>query len=210
LQAMAEQTGVHVLVDEVYLDVTNLIHGSLAASEASATARAVGRYTPAALVGDRLLSISSLTKSYGLGGLRCGWIIAAPDLAERARRVRDVIDNIGAAPADRLSVLAFSQLDQLAQRAQMHVSKNLAIALSFFAHHPNLELAAPMEATIVFPRMSEVADTDAFVDRLFAEHGVAVVPGRFFGARNHIRISLAGRTDVLAEGLDRLTRALSA
>src|SRR5476649_2599388 len=89
--------------------------------------RAAGHYPPAALIGDRLLSISSLTKSYGLAGLRCGWVIAAPAIAERVRRVRDVIDNIGAAPADRLSVLAFSQIDRLAARAHALVSTNLAL-----------------------------------------------------------------------------------
>lgn len=208
LQAMAEEAGVHVLVDEVYLDVTNLLHDPPPAEKPETAPRAAGRYTPAALVGDRLLSISSLTKSYGLSGLRCGWVIAAPKVAERARRVRDVIDNIGAAPADRLSALAFAQIDHLAARACKLVSTNIDLARAFFARHPQLQLAGPIGATVVFPRLAGVSVTGPFVTRLFAEHGVAVVAGSFFGAPAHIRISLGGRTETLGAGLERMDRML--
>ena len=209
LQATAEQAGVHILVDEVYLDVTNMLHEPPSVDGSRATPRAEGRYTPAALVGDRLLSISSLTKSYGLSGLRCGWVIATPAIAERARRVRDVIDNIGAAPADRLAALAFSRIDHLAVRAHQLVSTNLDLTRAFFARHSDLELAGPIEATIVFPRMAGVVDTGPFVDRLFAEQGVAVAAGSFFAAPAHIRISLGGRTETLAEGFARIEALLS-
>jgi aspartate/methionine/tyrosine aminotransferase len=204
LQALAEEANLHVLVDEVYLDVTNTLHEA----PGGAVPRAVGRYRPAALVGDRLLSVSSLTKSYGLSGLRCGWIIASSAVAERARRVRDVIDNIGAAPADRLSALAFTHLDHLATRARKLVTTNLEITQMFLARHPELEVATPLEATITFPRLSGRADTDPFVARLFTEHGVAVAAGSFFGAPAHIRLSLGGRTEILTAGLERIGRLL--
>ena len=203
LQNLADEANIHVLVDEVYLDVTNLLYEPKAQGP-----RAAGHYTPAALVGDRLLSISSLTKSYGLGGLRCGWVVAAPKIAERARRVRDVIDNIGAAPADRLSALAFTHLDALASRARRLVTTNLEIARAFLARHPQLEISSALEATITFPRLSGIADADPFVSRLVTEHGVAVAAGRFFGAPAHIRLSLAGRTQGLAEGLERVSLAI--
>ena len=202
LQVMAEEADIHVLVDEVYLDVTNMLHRTPAGP--ATPPRAAGHYTPAALIGDRLLSVSSLTKSYGLSGLRCGWVVTSEAIAERTRRVRDVIDNIGAAPADRLSALAFRQLDRLAARAHRLVSTNLELARVFFARHPELELSVPLEATIAFPRVAGMADTEPFVARLFAEQGVAIAAGSFFGAPAHIRISLAGRTETLVSGLSRM------
>ncbi|MEO8501707.1 MAG: pyridoxal phosphate-dependent aminotransferase, partial [Vicinamibacteria bacterium] len=210
LQALAEEKGLHVLVDEVYLDVTNRLRAPPSRRGTQDAVRAEGHYPPAALVGDRLLSISSLTKSYGLSGLRCGWVIASPPVAERARRVRDVIDNIGAAPADRLSALAFSLIDRLAVRAHELVSTNLGLTRAFFARHSNLQLAGPIEASIAFPRVAGMDDTEPLVARLFAEQGVAVAAGRVFGAPAHIRISLAGRTETLAEGLARIDRILAA
>ncbi|HQZ18376.1 MAG TPA: pyridoxal phosphate-dependent aminotransferase, partial [Vicinamibacteria bacterium] len=98
--------------------------------------------------------------------------------------------------------------DPLAARAYNLVSANLEVMRAFFARHPRLELAGPIEATIAFPRLHGVADADPFVARLFAEHGVAVVAGRFFGAPAHIRLSLGGRTDTLVAGLARMDRML--
>jgi aspartate/methionine/tyrosine aminotransferase len=202
LQAMAEDANVYVLVDEVYLDVTNLVQASRNPELESR------RYPPAALVGDRLVSVSSLTKSYGLAGLRCGWVIAAPEIAERIRRVRDVIDNIGAAPADRLAALAFSQLDRLGARAGQHMMRQHARLGRFLGDHPELELAGPPEASIIFPRMAGVADSDPFVQRLLEDHGVSVAPGRLFGAPAHFRVSLGGSADALDRGLEQISRAL--
>ena len=203
LQAMADDADVFVLVDEVYLDAANLLHGGRAGA-----ARADGDYRPGALVGDRLLSVSSLTKSYGLAGLRCGWVVGAPAVVERVRRVRDVVDNIGAAPADRLAALAFSRIEALAERTRRLVRTNLDLARTFLASHAQLDVAGPPEATIMFPKVAGLNNTDALVRRLFDEHGVAVAAGRFFGAPEHIRISLGGATDALAAGLERIGRVL--
>jgi aspartate/methionine/tyrosine aminotransferase len=153
--------------------------------------------------------VSSLTKSYGLAGLRCGWAIGAPAVIARLRRVRDLIDNIGAAPADRLSTLAFAQIDALGARSTQLLTANLAVAREFLVAHPALEVATPPAATITFPRIRGVADTDAFVTRLFATSGVAVAPGRFFGAPEHLRLSLAGRTADLRDGLAAVSHALA-
>ncbi len=55
---------------------------------------------------DTFISTSSLTKAYGLGGLRCGWAIAPPETAEAMRRVRDVVDAVGVCAAERMAALA--------------------------------------------------------------------------------------------------------
>ena len=104
---IAEGHGARVLVDEVYLDTA-----------AFAPAR------PAAARSSVFISTNSLTKSYGLAGLRCGWVIGAPDLAEAVRRVRDIVDGSGPFPTERLSVLAFSMLDRLAARAKQILTDN--------------------------------------------------------------------------------------
>ncbi len=205
LNQLATDAKVFVLVDEVYLDATNILMTTPVGSP-----RAAGRYTPAALIGDRLISTSSLTKSYGLAGLRCGWIVTTAALAERMRRVRDVIDNIGAAPADRLATLAFAHLDELANRTRRLLTPNLAAARAFLAKHPQLETSVPVEATIVFPRFAGRRDAGTFVTRLAESHGIAVAPGHFFGAPAHFRISLAGRSDMLAAGLTALSAAIDA
>lgn len=187
----AAKRGAFLLVDEVYLDIVNLLGEG-------------PRHAPAAMLAPNVISTSSLTKSYGLNALRCGWAIAPDAVAERVRRARDVVDGIAPIPAERLSVLAFEHMDTLADRARAIVSRNLDAFRLWMIGMKQLECAAPARATIVFPRVKRVRDTRALADGLHREHGVDVVPGHFFGEPRNIRIGLAGRPDVVQEGLSRL------
>jgi hypothetical protein len=196
LGRVADRAGASVLVDEVYLDGANL---------AGAPA---DRATPAARLDGPFLSTSSLTKSYGLAGLRCGWIVCRPEVAERCRRTRDVVDNAGNAPGDRLAALAFTRLGALADRTRGILGGNIRRARAFFSAHPQLEVAAPPSTSVVFPRLSRVKDSQPFVRSLLDRHGVAVAPGHFFDAPAHFRISLAGRAEALEKGLELLGKAL--
>jgi aspartate/methionine/tyrosine aminotransferase len=188
---LAESAGAHVLVDEVYLDATN------------ETVR------PAALLGDNFISTSSLTKSYGLAGLRCGWALSSPTVAERIRRARDVIDGTGSIAAERLATLAFAQLPKLMSRATALLDTNIALVRQFFQARPELDVVLPHACTVVFPRLRGVADTSTFAERLLAERGTAIVPGRFFEAPAHFRIGFGTSTAVVEAGLKELGTALA-
>ena len=197
LDRISAETGVLILVDEAYLDIARLLQ------------KDPEKFPRAAAVSERLISTSSLTKSYGLNGLRCGWAVVPPGMALKLRRTRDVIDGVGSAPADRLAALAFAQLPKFAERAAKHVQGNLNIVKGFLAGQPRLELVTPLDATIVFPRLKDIANSDAFCERAASQFGVTVVPGRFFDAPAHIRISVAGPTEPLTRGLERLGAALA-
>lgn len=198
LDAFSADTGVPVLIDEAYLDISLLLQAD------------PGRFARAASVSTRLISTSSLTKSYGLNGLRCGWAVVPPGVADRLRRVRDVMDSVGPAPVDRMSAVAFTHLPALGERARRHVAHNIGLVRTFLAAHPQLETFVPLDATILFPRLAGVTDAGDFAARAARQFGVTVVPGRFFGAPAHIRVSVAGTADNLTGGLARLAEALRA
>lgn len=193
---IAAAVGAWVLVDEVYLDGANLVtEGGV-------------RHRPAATLDGPFISTSSLTKSYGLAGLRCGWAVAPTEISERLRRTRDLVDVVSSAPSDRISALAFAGRDRLSERTKALLGRNTAIMRAFLGAHPQLDVALPPRTSITFPRLTGVADAGPFVERLLREEGVAVAPGRFFDAPGHFRVSLAGRTEVLSDGLARLGRVL--
>jgi len=222
----AASAGAHVLVDEVYLDAACLVAGddfragagagadagagaggraTARASAAGAGAGATGGSASAARLDGPIIVTSSLTKSYGLAGLRSGWAIApSAAIAERLRRTRDVVDNASTGPADRLAGLAWSMLPQLSARARTLLGGNVARARAFFAAHPQLELAEAPACSVVFPRLAGRPGAEAFVEVMRERHGVALAPGRFFEAPTHFRISLAGDPDVLTDGLRHL------
>ena len=186
---IAERAGAHVLVDEVYKDVT---------ADPSPTA---------ATRSDVFITTSSLTKSYGLSSLRAGWTIASPEVSYRIRRARDVVDGTGSIVAERLSVLAFQHLDSLYLRARAILARNKALADAFLASHSALEWVAS-SGTIVFPRITGVADSQPFVDRVMREHRTALGPGHFFEAPAHFRLGYGGDTDKIREGLARVSAVL--
>lgn len=188
--AIAERVGARVIVDEVYLD-------------------ALWEPAPRTCVhlGPAFVSTNSLTKVYGLNGLRCGWILAEPALAERMWRLTELFNNIGVHAAERLSLAAFQNLDAIAARSRALLDANAAALNAFYAARPELEAMEHVRGTVSFPRLHS-GDVDALCGLLADRYETAVVPGRFFGAPEHLRIGLGIDPAAFAEGLDRLGRAL--
>jgi len=189
---LADSVGARILVDEVYLES---LHGQEVA--------------PSATLSPTFISTSSLTKAYGLSGLRAGWALSAPDLAERIKRVRDVVDGVGAFPSELLAHLAFQALPALRKRAREILEPNMARLRDFMEERPELDWVPPAGGSVAFPRLSRVMDTWDFAQKLREEYDTGVVPGRFFEAPTHFRVALGGRREILEEGLLRLGRALS-
>lgn len=190
--AVAAERNAHVVVDEVYLDATDPGQPS------------------AATYGDRFITTSSLTKSYGLAGLRCGWILSSEEVAAKLRRARDVVDGTGSIVAERLGVLAFEHLDALHARARRILAENRPLVLDVLKRRPELEFVEPRGGTIVFPRLKDVEDTSRFASRLLTELDTAIVPGRFFQAPSHFRLGFSGPIDALRGGLAAIEEALDA
>ena len=190
---VAAGAGAKVIVDEVYLDAMFELDS-----------------TPAARRGDVFVSTNSLTKSFGLSGLRVGWTLSDPDTAERILRARDVVDAVGSIPSERLGVLAFERIDQLLERARRILEPNGALLRDFVESRRELDWVPPDGGALGFPRLTGCDDAEAFTDFARREYEVGVTPGRFFGSPQHIRISVAGERNVLESGLEALGRALDA
>lgn len=190
---LARRVGAKVIVDEVYLDALEGVDND-----------------PAAGRDDVFITTNSLTKSYGLAGLRVGWMIADPDTTERALRVRDVVDGVGSIPSETLGVLAFSHLDALLERARGILAPGGALFRDWIVSRHELEWIEPRGGSIAFPRLRGTDDAEPFVDMAAAAYGVGVTPGRLFGEPAHFRVAVAGERDILQRGLEALGRALDA
>lgn len=188
---LARRANARVIVDEVYRDVSPVAGHAFGALD------------------DTFVTTSSLTKSYGLSSLRCGWVIASADVSYRARRVRDVVDGTGSIVAERLATVAFAHLDRLSARAHDILARNRPLVDGFLSSRRDLRWV-PSVGTVVFPRIEGIADVSDFADRLLREHHTGIVPGRFFDAPAHFRLGFGGDTERLRGGLDRLGQALDA
>jgi aspartate/methionine/tyrosine aminotransferase len=187
---IARDAGARVLVDEVYLE---MLFDSRARS--------------AFHLGEHFLATSSLTKAYGLSGLRCGWILASPELAERMWRLNDLFGVIPAHVAEHLSVMALDHLERIAKRAKTILEENRSIFDRFLDCRPQIQAVRPLAGTIVFPRLAH-GDGQAFCHFLREKYEVSVVPGQFFEMPLHFRIGIGGDTENLRRGMERLVEAL--
>ena len=190
--AAAARVGALVLIDEVYLELMFR----------SGQARTAFRPEGAIVV------TSSLTKAYGLSGLRCGWILAPAALAQRMWRLNDLFASLPAHMAERLSVVAFDRLPALRARANAMLDANRTAYRQILGDHPGLDQTILDQGTTMFPRL-RTGDGDRFFHKLMTRFETSVVPGRFFGRPGHVRIGLGGDPAMTRAGLERIAEALT-
>ena len=187
---IARSIGALVLVDEVYLD-------------------AVYEDTPRTSfhLGPEFVVTRSLTKVYGISGLRCGWILARPDLAWKMQRLNDLYSATSVYPGELLGVAAFQHLDLLRERARRIVEADRKLLRDFLAQQPALSTVPTDWGATSLVRLQN-GKVDIFLEQLRSDFDTSAVPGRFFEMPDHFRIGMGVNTEMFAEGLNRIGRAL--
>ena len=186
LRAIGE-LGPRVVIDEVYLD---------ASPQCSAVHLAPG-----------FVVTNSLTKVYGISGLRCGWILAEPELAERMWRLNDLFGVNQAHQAERLGCIALDHIDQVIGNTPAMLERNRKLFNSFLASRDDITCAPAQYGITAFPHWSG-GGTQRLDDHLRANYECAVVPGRWFEMPDHFRVGIGIPTDIFTEALQRLGRGL--
>ena len=186
---LAARKGARILVDEVYLDA------------------AVPPRRSAVHLGPEFVITNSLTKVYGLSGLRCGWILAEPELAERMWRLNDLFGVNQAHQAERLGCIAFDRLDEVLGDTPAMLAANRRLFNEFAAARDDLDVMPAEHGITAFPRWSG-GDTQRLYDHLSTAYDTSIVPGRWFEMPDHFRIGFGLPTADFSEGLSRLGRAL--
>jgi len=188
---IARYAGARLLVDEVYLD-------------------AVYENTPptAFRIGPEVVVTSSLTKVYGLSGLRCGWVLAEPELARAMYALKNVFGSIGVHPGELLSVAAFRNLPAIRERARRVVEADRAALAEFLDATDSVSALRTPWGTTSFLRLKK-GGTDAFLERLRAQYETSAVPGRFFEMPEYFRVGMGVDSAMFREGLRRIGLALA-
>jgi len=187
---LARDVGARVLVDEVYLE-----------------AMFENSPPPAVSLGPEFVVTSSLTKGYGLSGLRCGWIFADAEIAQKIRRLDDIFAASAPNVMERLSMIALNQLPKIAGRAKAMLETNRATLNSFLRERDDIDGVPTRFGTTSFPRLRD-GSVEKLSTLLIEKYETAVVPGRFFESPNHIRIGLCCPPENFREGIARLGKVL--
>jgi aspartate/methionine/tyrosine aminotransferase len=184
---LCEESGVRLVADEVYrgleLDPARTLRQ---AADASPTA----------------VSINVMSKSYGLPGLRVGWIACHDHaLLERLERHKHYTSICNAAPSEFLAAVALDAGDRIHERNRGIIAANLPKFDAFFAANPDLfDWAAPAGGCVAFPRYRGSDGVEAFCRDLVEQAGVLLLPAGIFRSEvgpvpaDRFRISV-GRRD---------------
>ncbi len=190
--AAAERHDCWILSDEIY-------RGSELDEELSATMW--GR-------SERVIVTGSLSKSYGLPGLRLGWIVGPERLLADTWSRHDYTTIAPGALSDRLARWALEPRtrERLLARTRQHLRGNLEVAKEWLAQHPGrFRFVEPEAGAMLFLEHDLPCSSLELAQRMLEEQGTLIVPGEHFGFPGWLRLGLGGEREELREGLERLS-----
>ncbi|MFB4280395.1 capreomycidine synthase [Nonomuraea sp. MTCD27] len=157
---------------------------------------------------DRAISVGTLSKAYGLPGLRVGWCLAPPELLATMVKVRDYVSISTSPLAEFLATAVLANGDRIvADRLGLAARNRERLRGWAAANRDAIDLAMPLGGVCAFPAVRGVTDVGEICDTL-ESLGVLVVPGVCFGHPDRMRIGFGGPTEVLSDGLRAITRVL--
>ena len=191
LAELAEERNIYVLVDEIFLDG--------------------GYNSPLSSFGlPQVIITSSMTKIYGVGGLRTGWIIAPEEIAKQCQHAKSHTTGCSPYISEILSshLLRYAK-EQLLDRYQSISKQNLSIVKKWMQkQHQFLDWIEPDGGVVCFLKYNSDIPSVTLCLQLMHTYGVLVVPGLYFNQEGYFRLCYGCKTHILKEGLKILGNSL--
>jgi aspartate/methionine/tyrosine aminotransferase len=196
LIALAERQGCYLLVDETYRDLS---YGTKLPSAASLSNRAI--------------SVASLSKAYGIPGIRVGWLVTQDAaLYERFLAAKEQIAICGSVLDEAVALQMLQSRETFLARVLPDMWARLDIVQNWIDNEPLVDWVRPSGGVVGFPRLNVPASFDgaAFYKTLLDDHGTYVGPGHWFEMpRNFFRVGFGWPTVAeLRSGLESISAAL--
>jgi aspartate/methionine/tyrosine aminotransferase len=196
LVAVVEEKGCRLLVDETYREMA---YGDL--------------LPPAASLSPRVISVSSLSKTYGLPGIRLGWLMTQDaDLMQSFLAAKEQIFISGSVLDEEVAYQVLVNRDAHLARIRADIQRKRGIVQEWMAEEPLMEWVEPQGGVVCFPRIRPDApvDVDRFYATLNGKYKTLVGPGHWFEQdRRHMRIGFGWPDDTqLRAGLQNISNAL--
>jgi len=188
---LTQKRGVKLMIDEIYLEF-------LEGREARTSFH----------LADNIIVTSSLTKVFGLGGLRCGWILAPSPLAKEMRKIIDYTNVEGVFIGEQISARVIEQLDSVKKKFVPQMIANRRLVERLIEEEESLDWVEPAGGIVCFPRVRQEDGGDRLAEILRHTYETSVVPGQFFEDPQNFRLGFGVNPRLLAEGLENIKSAL--
>ncbi|HEX2223509.1 MAG TPA: capreomycidine synthase [Thermoanaerobaculia bacterium] len=195
LIAAVAKVGAYLVWDGAFAEIT---HGA-------------GQLPDPGLFYGRTVSLGTLSKCYGLPGLRVGWCLAAPEILQRFVTTRDYLTLALSPLVELIARRVIENGAALVSVRRRQARRNLDILAAWIEEHADLvEWVRPRGGVSTFVRFPGIDDVEGFCHALVRHQGVLLVPGACFQHPWFARLGFGCSTPVLKEGLARLARELAA
>jgi aspartate/methionine/tyrosine aminotransferase len=156
---------------------------------------------------DRAISVGTVSKPFGVPGLRIGWFAGNAEIAQRAWGIRDYVSLSPAKLSDRIAQTVIAERDSILARNSAIISENMATAVQWFEENGDLaSWTPPRGGLLAMMRYNLDVPSKELADRLAGEQRVMLAPGSAFGIEHHLRIGIGQRPDIFREGLVRTAK----
>ncbi|HYH11517.1 MAG TPA: aminotransferase class I/II-fold pyridoxal phosphate-dependent enzyme [Thermomicrobiales bacterium] len=190
IATIADAVGAWVLSDEAY---RWLVHPGGAEQP-----------SPMRDIYQRAVSVGTMSKFFGMPGLRLGWMAGTSELANQCWAIRDYTSLSPSKLSDRFAQIAVANHSCIQGRNAQIITANLEKARNWFADNEDIvSWTEPRAGLLAMMKVHGVDNTDALAERLAADAGVMLAPGSAFGLPGYLRIGIGQRPQIFAEGLDR-------
>ena len=190
--AIADRVGSWILADEVY-------RGAERKTDKESTSF-YGRY-------DKVLAVGSMSKAYGMPGLRIGWVVGPVDTIDEIWARHEYTTISATMLSNKLAALALSSgvRPRIIERTRKYIRQGYPVLEQWMnSHKDTFTFTSPQAAAITFVRYHLEINSTVFEERLRHEKSVLIVPGDHFGMDHFVRISFGLPHDYLNAALDRI------
>jgi aspartate/methionine/tyrosine aminotransferase len=151
---------------------------------------------------DKAISVGTVSKPFGVPGLRIGWFVANGELAQKAWGIRDYVSLSPGRLSDRIAQTVISEREPLLKRNAAIISENLVTATAWFEENKDLvSWTPPRGGLLAMLGYRLPIPSSELADRLAEEKRVMLAPGSAFGIEHHLRIGIGQRPDLFRKGL---------
>jgi aspartate/methionine/tyrosine aminotransferase len=154
-------------------------------------------------LGERGISVGTLSKPFGLPGLRIGWIAGPPDLIRACWGLRDYITLSPGKLNDALAQLAMSHREEIVERNRKIITANLATAARWMGERTGIvSWTPPRGGLLALIKYDLPVASLELADTLAIDYSVMLAPGSAFGYEHHLRLGIGQRPDIFQTGLE--------
>jgi aspartate/methionine/tyrosine aminotransferase len=188
---IAEEAGAYLMVDETYRDLMFEQPPPLAATMSPST-----------------ISLTSMSKAWGLPGIRIGWAVAEKPIIEAIRAVREQVTICNSSVGEVIAREVLRKRDEILPIIRKAVISNFKIVEEWMDSQKWLEWIAPHSGVVGAPRLVKGGSTDELCKLLVTKYRTFTVPGSRMELEGHFRLGFGGEHEELIRGLEQLNKAL--